>query len=181
MEEISVMSKNVVRLEKYVNAMTNLYRLEEIEMPRQYIQFHSLINSLNETAEALCCDKRFTITSKNDDIALFINLDTVMQIYENLLSNSIRYAKNNITIGIEIQNNDLVISVSDDGCGFKISDIEKATLPFYKSSKEISTEHLGLGLNICKILSERHGGNIPISNNETGGACVTVRINYSES
>ncbi len=181
MEEISVMSKNVVRLEKYVNAMTNLYRLEEIEMPRQYIQFHSLINSLNETAEALCCDKRFTITSKNDDIALFINLDTVMQIYENLLSNSIRYAKNNITIGIEIQNNDLVISVSDDGCGFKISDIEKATLPFYKSSKEISTEHLGLGLNICKILSERHGGNIQISNNETGGACVTVRINYSES
>ena len=180
MEEISVMSKNVVRLEKYVNAMTNLYRLEEIEMPRQYIQFHSLINSLNETAEALCCDKRFTITSKNADIALFINLDTVMQIYENLLSNSIRYAKNNITIGIEIQNNDLVISVSDDGCGFKISDIEKATLPFYKSSKEISTEHLGLGLNICKILSERHGGNIQISNNETGGACVTVRINYSE-
>jgi len=54
-------------------------------------------------------------------------------------------------------------------------------LPFYKSSKEISTEHLGLGLNICKILSERHGGNIQISNNETGGACVTVRINYSES
>ena len=53
MEEISVMSKNVVRLEKYVNAMTNLYRLEDIEMPRQYIQFHSLINSLNETAEAL--------------------------------------------------------------------------------------------------------------------------------
>ena len=136
---------------------------------------------MNETAEVLCRDKHFTITSKKDDTVLFINLDTVMQIYENLLSNSIRYAKNNITIKIEIQNNDLVISVSDDGCGFKISDIGKATLPFYKSSKEISTEHLGLGLNICKILSGRHGGNIQISNNETGGACVTARINYRES
>ena len=98
-----------------------------------------------------------------------------------VVTNSIRYAKNNITIKIEIQNNDLVISVSDYGCGFKISDIGKATLPFYKSSKEISTEHLGLGLNICKILSGRHGGNIQISNNETGGACVTARINYRES
>ena len=59
--------------------------------------------------------------------------------------------------------------------------IEKATLPFYKSSKDISTEHLGLGLNISKILSERHGGNIQIANNKAGGACVTVKINCNES
>lgn len=180
-EEISVMSNNVLRLEKYVNAMTNLYRLEDIEMPRQHILFHSLINSLNETAELLCCDKQFSISSKGNDIALSINLDTVMQIYENVLSNSIRYAKNKIDIRITTQDQNLVISVSDDGCGFKISDIEKATLPFYKSSKDISTEHLGLGLNICKILCERHGGNIQIANNETGGALVTVKINCSES
>ena len=60
-------------------------------------------------------------------------------------------------------------------------DIEKATLPFYKSSKDIATEHLGLGLNISKILSERHGGNIQIANNKAGGACVTVKINCNES
>ena len=60
-------------------------------------------------------------------------------------------------------------------------EIEKATLPFYKSSKDISTEHLGLGLNISKILSERHGGNIQIANNKAGGACVTVKINCNES
>lgn len=111
----------------------------------------------------------------------FINLDTVMQIYENLLSNSIRYAKSDIAISVVIENNNLVISVSDDGCGFKNIEIEKATLPFYKSSKDISTEHLGLGLNISKILSERHGGNIQIANNKAGGACVTVKINCNES
>ncbi len=106
---------------------------------------------------------------------------TVMQIYENLLSNSIRYAKSDIAISVVIENNNLVISVSDDGCGFKNIEIEKATLPFYKSSKDISTEHLGLGLNISKILSERHGGNIQIANNKAGGACVTVKINCNES
>ena len=74
-----------------------------------------------------------------------------------------------------------IVSVSDDGCGFKNIDIEKATLPFYKSSKDIATEHLGLGLNISKILSERHGGNIQIANNKAGGACVTVKINCNES
>lgn len=38
-----------------------------------------------------------------------------------------------------------------------------------------------LGLNISKILSERHGGNIQITNNKAGGACVTVKINCNES
>ena len=181
LDEISVMSKNISRLEKYVNAMTNLYRLEDIDIPRQQITFHSLIDNFNNTAEALCYDKHFSITTSGNNITLFINLDTVMQIYENLLSNSIRYAKSDIAISVVIENDNLVISVSDDGCGFKNIDIEKATLPFYKSSKDIATEHLGLGLNISKILSERHGGNIQIANNKAGGACVTVKINCNES
>lgn len=35
---------------------------------------------------------------------------------------------------------------------------------------------LCVGLNICKILCERHGGTIKISNNHKGGACVTACI-----
>lgn len=60
LDEISVMSKNISRLEKYVNAMTNLYRLEDIDIPRQQITFHSLIDNFNNTAEALCYDKHFS-------------------------------------------------------------------------------------------------------------------------
>lgn len=43
-------------------------------------------------------------------------------------------------------------------------------------SQDTTSEHLGLGLNICKILCERHGGTIKISNNHKGGACVTACI-----
>lgn len=180
-DEISVMSHNIGRLEKYVDAMTNLYRLEDMEMPRQHVPFRSLVETLTQTAKSLCKEKHLTIDAQDSDAALFINLDTVMQAYENLLSNSIRYAKENITVTIAVQNNDLVISVSDDGSGFKAGDMEKATLPYYKSSQDTSSEHLGLGLNICKILSERHGGTIRIRNNETGGACVTVMIKCTEN
>lgn len=37
-------------------------------------------------------------------------------------------------------------------------------------------QHLGLGLNICKILCERHGGTLKIANNDKVGACVTAWI-----
>ena len=107
---------------------------------------------------------------------MFINLEIVNRNYENLISNSIRYANSMIDIDISKKNEYLLITVSDDGCGFRSTDIERATLPFYKSSQDTSIEHLGLGLNICKILCERHGGTIMISNNQNGGACVTACI-----
>lgn len=176
-DELSTMRKNVERLEKYVNAMTNLYRLEDIEIEKETINFNLLLKALSDTTELLCTDIKYSIkTSCNNNENLFINLDIVVQIYENLLSNSIRYANSMIDIDISMKKQYLLISVSDDGCGFKDSDIERVTLPFYKSSQDTTTEHLGLGLNICKILCERHGGTLKIANNDKGGACVTAWI-----
>ena len=176
-DELSTMRKNVERLEKYVNAMTNLYRLEDIEIEKETINFNLLLKALSDTTELLCTDIKYSIkTSCNNNENLFINLDIVVQIYENLLSNSIRYANSMIDIDISMKKQYLLISVSDDGCGFKDSDIERVTLPFYKSSQDTTTEHLGLGLNICKILCERHGGTLKIANNDKVGACVTAWI-----
>ena len=40
-------------------------------------------------------------------------------------------------------------------------------------------EHFGIGLGVCKLLCEKHGGFLEIKNNETGGACVTAILNIS--
>lgn len=141
------------------------------------INFDFLLKTLSNTTEMLCSDIEYTIkTNCNKQQTLFINLEIIIQIYENLLSNSIRYAKSMIAIDVNKQEEFLLITVSDDGCGFKSTDIERVTLPFYKPSQDTTSEHLGLGLNICKILCERHGGTIKISNNHKGGACVTACI-----
>lgn len=153
------------------------YRLEDIEIEKENINFDFLLKTLSNTTEMLCSDIEYTIkTNCNKQQTLFINLEIIIQIYENLLSNSIRYAKSMIAIDVNKQEEFLLITVSDDGCGFKSTDIERVTLPFYKPSQDTTSEHLGLGLNICKILCERHGGTIKISNNHKGGACVTACI-----
>lgn len=176
-DELTIISSNVSRLEKYVDAMTNLYRLEDIVIPKQKVSLHFLVKTLTEIAEMLCVNKKYTLKSDTEDETLFINLDTIIQIYENLLSNGIRYAKENINIEINVEDENLFILIKDDGEGFQPKDIEQATLPFYKASSNINDEHLGLGLNICKILCERHGGSIRIDNNIDGGACVTAWVN----
>ena len=68
----------------------------------------------------------------------------------------------------------LSVSVYDDGKGFSEKDLKVATDPFYTTEKKSEGEHFGLGLNICKILCQRHGGNIVLENRKGGGACITV-------
>ena len=99
-----------------------------------------------------------------------------MALWADIFIFELQFAETQVDIDISMKKQYLLISVSDDGCGFKDSDIERVTLPFYKSSQDTTTEHLGLGLNICKILCERHGGTLKIANNDKGGACVTAWI-----
>ena len=118
LDELSTVRNNVERLEKYVSAMTNLYRLEDIEIEKENINFDFLLKTLSNTTEMLCSDIEYTIkTNCNKQQTLFINLEIIIQIYENLLSNSIRYAKSMIAIDINKQEEFLLITVSDDGCG----------------------------------------------------------------
>ena len=51
LDELSTVRNNVERLEKYVSAMTNLYRLEDIEIEKENINFDFLLKTLSNTTE----------------------------------------------------------------------------------------------------------------------------------
>ena len=54
-----------------------------------------------------------------------------MQVYENLLSNAVRYAKRKIEIAIDKKDSLLLLNVVDDGAGFTAKDLSNAMKPFY--------------------------------------------------
>ena len=101
-----------------------------------------------------------------------IDKEIVIQVFENLISNAIRYAKTNIDLIFESFNNIFSISVSDDGPGFSQDDLEKAANPYYRGKNTSDDIHFGLGLNICKILCEIHHGTLIFKNNENNGGYV---------
>lgn len=88
------------------------------------------------------------------------------------MQNALRYAKDQIIIHAYSQNNLFIISVQDDGIGFSEKDLKQATDIFY--GKEKGHEHFGIGLSVCKLLCEKHGGFLQIENNKVSGACVTA-------
>ena len=104
-----------------------------------------------------------------------------MYVLETLLTHASRYPKPDISIEDTATNDTFSITVTDDGAGFDDTTLKFATNPFYTTEKKSDTgQHLGLGLNICKILCERHNGNIILSNGIETGASVTVRFGMIE-
>jgi signal transduction histidine kinase len=83
----------------------------------------------------------------------------------NLVNNSLKFTQNRtITIGIEKQNNNAVITVTDTGVG-----IDKEIQPrIFSKFLSKSNKGTGLGLFISKAIVEAHGGHIQASNNLDG-------------
>lgn len=169
-----MMKRHIIRLENYVDTMSDLQRLEDIEVTKERIEVKEFEKQLRITGTAICTEKDFTLFQNlSDRQRVKIDIPVVMQVYENLLSNALRYAKTKIEVTVDRHNEFLMLIVADDGTGFTSKDLSNAMKPFYRAESESHNEHFGMGLNICKILCEKHGGYIQISN-ENGAKVIAA-------
>ncbi len=100
----------------------------------------------------------------------------------NLLYNAILYTPKDsiIRLCIFMEKENTVISVSDSGPGIPEREREKIFRKFYRS-KGVKTGGLGLGLTICREITEIHGGTIIVEKSDMGGAAFIVRIPLQRS
>ena len=169
-----MMKRHIIRLEAYVSTMNDLQRLEDIEVKKAVVEVKEFEHQMRTTSTAICNDKEFALFQNLPDTqSLKIDISVIMQVYENLLSNAVRYAKKKIEVTVDEEDDYLMLTVADDGVGFTSKDLSNAMKPFYKAESEPNNEHFGMGLNICKTLCEKHGGYLQISN-ENGAKVVAA-------
>ena len=127
------------------------------------------VTAIADSARILCEQSGKTLSIQNNisDIPIGIDYTFVSQVNNNLISNAIRYATSKVNITYTSNNDGFYLSVSDNGCGFSKNILSKATNPYF-TEEENHSEHFGLGLYICKILCEHHGGYLKIENCSIG-------------
>ena len=177
LDTVYSMQGAVNRLEQYVDCVRDVEKIENIEIEKRPENVRRLLDEMRSNVQQLETNKEILISSNIMTIDE-VQLDKVVffRILENLLQNALRYAKKQVHISILQNKNFLILTVEDDGNGFAGKDLEKAATVFYSSDKE--GQHFGIGLSICRILCEKHGGLLSISNNKNKrGACVTAKLN----
>ena len=174
LSDISMMNGQILRLEHYTQKMNAVQKLEDIVPNARDISEEELFAALSETGKMICGDNfRMDGTPKHENIA--VDTELVMQVYENLISNAVRYAEKSVVVNCSISEDYLTISVLDDGSGFTEEALKNAAQPFFRDEKEPDKTHFGLGLYICRILCEKCGGTLAVENCENGGK-VTAKF-----
>ncbi len=168
------MGKHIGRLEHYVEGMSRSRRLEDMQPEYRINLPHELLDSIRESGDMECkaYGKELKFQSQISEHGLLVDKDWILQVCNNLLSNAIRYADKVITISVMEREDGILLQVMDDGSGFSAKGLEKAVNPYYTEEKG-NDGHFGLGLSICKMLCERHGGCLKVENH-TIGARVTA-------
>ncbi|MEC6813462.1 ATP-binding protein [Photobacterium toruni] len=157
----------------------NAGMLELIEKP---LDSHLLVIKLRDIFSHRALEKRLDFTIDYDtNIPRSINADEdrLKQIYVNLIANAIKFTHQGfVRAKFSWQNNCLIFTVEDSGCGIEKQQQHKLFKPFSQidiSSKR-SHEGTGLGLAICKQLCEQMNGNITLSSETNKGTSFSVSL-----
>ena len=110
------------------------------------------------------------------------DFDQLLQLFDNLLSNAIRYGSagsgSEIRLSAKRTAGFLEIVIADQGLGIAREHLPRLTERFYRvdSARSRNTGGTGLGLAIAKHIVERHRGGLEIASKLGKGTTVTVRL-----
>ena len=172
--------RQVERIERYIEAMRDLAKLDDCEVVAVDVDASRLVERLGEAARALAadCGKRSDVIASELPETARLDADVVERVAGNLLANAARYATSLVVLVCAADGSDLVVTVEDDGPGFSAEALEQGLEPYYRdTSRPDSSEHFGLGLGICSLLVAKCGGSVVLSNRfDETGARVEARF-----
>ncbi|MES2356102.1 MAG: ATP-binding protein [Pseudomonadota bacterium] len=161
-------------MESMVSATLDFTRSVDKTASRRDIDVMALLESLQADAQELGYDVEIfgsaLETAKADPQSL-------KSCIANLLDNAWKYGKH-ARIIVNDSENELRISVCDDGPGIPEKEIEKVFEPFYRveGSRSRSTGGVGLGLSIARNAARANGGNLVLRNRQEGGLEATLLL-----
>ena len=175
MEMLAESGRQIERMDAFVEAMRKLSSLENRQLTPGSISAGQLAKDLQGELAILEKEygKQCMLQASESQEEFYGDKEVILEVTENLLSNALRYGKQQITIMIKIGYAKLSICVMDDGDGFR-EEAEKITEAFYGQNVKDSLKHAGLGMYISRLYCEKHGGKLVLGNDEQRGAAVTA-------
>jgi len=103
------------------------------------------------------------------------NPSLLTSLFQNLITNSIKYKKSNEQLIISISSStpsqgSVEIHYKDNGIGFNLKYLDTILRPFGRIHNKKDYPGLGIGLPLCKKIIEKHGGQLKIQSGENKGA-----------
>ena len=173
--------------ERMENLIRDLLSLSKIELqehirPTHEIDLIELIDYVIKTYEKIISKQNIKIIfNKVESLKIIGDRDKLIEIFTNLIDNSIKYSDKNkeITITAKKDGEYNTVSVADQGIGIPKESIHRITERFFTvdPSKSRSVGGTGLGLAIVKHLVSQHRAEMDINSIENKGTTIDIKFN----
>ena len=115
---------------------------------------------------------------------VMVDQQRIQQVLVNLLSNACKFTPDEGVIEVRawVKSNRLTISVRDSGCGIAEEDQFRLFRDFstLKSNAHLNPNGIGLGLSICKKITNQLGGDITVQSRPNEGTIFTFHVRLEE-
>lgn len=166
------------RLEELIAEVASFVRFEQEAVPKRPVE---LADATHELVSFLRFDKGIPQGQFNYKVlarpVISANKVKIQQVLVNLIKNAAYAVRGRtdgqITLSLDRQRNEAVITVDDNGCGMSPETLERIWEPFFTTKGEQGS---GLGLDVSRRLIEAHDGTISCQSALGCGTTFVIRL-----
>lgn len=153
----------------------------KIKLEKTNVEISNLVEKLVEECKAYCKqDQKINLVIDLDQNVINVDPKLITQILNNLIVNSIKYSNSDSEINVVVKfdklENQLSLSVKDNGSGIAKDEIEHIFEPFFRAKNSKNISGSGLGLSIVKRSVDLHNGKIEVKSEPSVGTEFNVII-----
>ena len=179
---LEIMAAETARMRRLINDLLSLTRIEMNEhvKPEGRVDLEGTVRQAVAALIPLAAEDGITVTvdAVPDLPPVVGESDELMQLFQNLIHNAIKYGREGgqVTITLAQADGQVCAAVRDDGEGIAPAAIPRLTERFYRVDVKRSRERggTGLGLAIVKHIVSRHQGRLSIESKLGGGSVFSV-------
>ena len=162
------------RMSQLIRDLLELSRVGRMDMEKKEIDLNELLASFAETQNMRLQAENFSFAITSTLPVIYANESRILQIFENILSNSMKYVLNDKGGRLEIYATEdekwWYIFCKDNGPGIPTEYHEKIFGLFYRLDSQ--AEGTGVGLAVVKKIMKFHGGDVQVKPQAQGEGAV---------
>lgn len=182
----SMIDRSLIRLEGMKKLIFDLLDMTRIESEQRKREFTTI--KLCEQAKKAIEINSLAAKERNITINLECNENIIMKgdvleidiILNNLISNAVKYNKDDGKVDVKISSNDnyVIINVSDTGIGMKEEELKRLFKDFVRIKNDQTRNILGSGLGLSTVnkLAQLYDGKINVQSEFSKGSVFTVEL-----
>lgn len=178
------LDKIIESTQQLTSLVTNVLKLNKIE--NNQVSVNKARYNLSSQLTQCLLDFEDVWDKKNividfdvsDDVMVYSDESLLNMVWNNLISNAIKFTPNGGTVGVKLSENDnwILVEISDSGCGMDEETAAHIFEKFYQGDTSHSEKGNGLGLALVKRILTMTGDNITVFSKPNEGATFKVAI-----